>query len=43
MLGSYDQTRTTHTGPRDTDPVAFTDIRSMEPESRLQIRVRRTF
>jgi hypothetical protein len=43
MLGSYDQTRTVFTGPRDTDPQAYTEIRSMEPESRLQVRVRRTF
>ena len=43
MLGSYDQTRTVFTGPRDTDPQAYTEIRSMEPESRLQIRARRTF
>ena len=43
MLGSYDQTRTVFTGPRDTDPVNYTEIRSMEPESRIQVRVRRTF
>lgn len=43
MLGSYDQTRTVFTGPRDTDPQAYTEIRSMEPESRIQIRARRTF
>lgn len=43
MLGSYDHTRTIFTGPRDTDPVAYREVRSMEPESRLQIRVRRTF
>ena len=28
---------------RDTDPQAYTEIRSMEPESRIQVRVRRTF
>ena len=43
VLGSYDQTRTIYAGPRDTNAVAFADIRSMEPESRVQIRVRRTF
>ncbi len=43
MLGSYDQTRTVFTGPRGASPVAYTEIRSMEPESRIQLRLRRTF
>jgi len=43
MLGSYDQTRTVYAGPRNTDPLAYREVRSMEPESRLQLRLRRTF
>jgi hypothetical protein len=43
MLGSYDQTRTVFAGPRGASPVAYTEIRSMEPESRIQLRLRRTF
>ena len=43
MLGSYDQTRYIFAGPRNTSALAATEIRSMEPESRIQIRLRRTF
>lgn len=43
MLGSYDQTRYIYAGPRNTSGLVATEIRSMEPESRLQVRLRRTF
>ena len=43
MLGSYDQTRYIFAGPRNTSALTATEIRSMEPESRIQIRLRRTF
>ena len=43
MIGSTHRELTAYDAPRDTGSVDYVQVRDLEPESRVQVRVRRTF